>query len=183
MNPNILFPTALERRHEQAEPESPHPTVPSNVELQSFIIRRSQPWLRERVAIPPLLFGSFDVLLRSLLSLLLGGQGVDLLARLHEAAIVLLLELGADIVEGHEGRCAVNVILNLLLRVRNHVTGQAKIVLTGELARRGVPGTELTTEPPERGVVEVTRMRRPNLSTLGSSDDQARFRTDGRCGG
>lgn len=36
---------------------------------------------------------------------------------------------------------------------------------------------------PGRGVDELTRMRRPNLSTLGSSDDQARFSTDGRCGG
>lgn len=46
-------------------------------------------------------------------SLLLGGQGVDLLAGSHEAAVVLLLYLGADVVKSHEGRCSFQVIVNL----------------------------------------------------------------------
>lgn len=48
-----------------------------------------------------------------MLGLLLGGNGVDLFAGLDEAAVVLLLDLGADIVEGHEGRGPFEVIVHL----------------------------------------------------------------------
>lgn len=67
-------------------------------------------------------------------------------------------------------------------RIQGTLALSACQVLTGEPARLGVPGIELAVEP-GRGVGELTRMRRPNLSTLGSSEDHARLRTDGRWGG
>lgn len=47
------------------------------------------------------------------MSLLPRSEGVDLLAGLEQAAVVLLLDLGSNVVEGYEGRGSVDVIFKL----------------------------------------------------------------------
>lgn len=44
---------------------------------------------------------------------MLGSKGINLLARTEETAVILLLELGSDIVEGYEGRSSVDIIFAL----------------------------------------------------------------------
>lgn len=68
---------------------------------------------RKRVPVSSRLVGSLGVSIGGLLCLLLGGQGVDLLAGPEQAAVVLLLNLGADVVERHEGRGALEVVVNV----------------------------------------------------------------------
>lgn len=67
----------------------------------------------KRVAVTSKLFGSLHVVFGGLTGLLLGSQGVDLLTCSHETAIILLLDLGADIVEGDEGRGSVDIVFEL----------------------------------------------------------------------
>lgn len=67
----------------------------------------------EGVTVSSCLFGCLGVSISGLLRLLLGSQGVDLLAGLEQAAVVLLLDLGADIVERHESGSALEVVVNL----------------------------------------------------------------------
>lgn len=120
------------------------------------------------------------------------GQRIDLLTCLQKTAIVLLLELGADIVEGHQGRGAFEVCIQLFTRrlsVRVPTTQQAwkpapGISLTSEVEvpMRGVPGVDVPVEPEcEPGV--FARIRRPYLSSFGwpGSADQERVSDDGRC--
>lgn len=47
------------------------------------------------------------------MSLLPRSEGVDLLAGLEQAAVVLLLDLGSNIVEGYKGRGSVDVIFKI----------------------------------------------------------------------
>lgn len=74
----------------------------------------SEPGLGKRVAVATELVGSFHVQLGGLLGHLLGSYGIDLLASPDEAAVVLLLELGADVVEGDEGCRPVGIVLVLI---------------------------------------------------------------------
>lgn len=52
------------------------------------------------------------LMLRSELRLL-GCECVDLLACLLKAAVVLLLQLGTDLVEGEQGGCSIDVSISL----------------------------------------------------------------------
>lgn len=67
----------------------------------------------ERVSLASKLIGSLHVALCCLLSLLSRSQYVDFLARPEKAAVVLLLDLGSNIVKGHECRSSVYIILVL----------------------------------------------------------------------
>jgi hypothetical protein len=69
--------------------------------------------LGKGVPVPSELVGGLDVALGSLLRLLLGGKRVDLLAGLEEAAAVLLLELGANIIQRHQCRGSFEVVIEL----------------------------------------------------------------------
>lgn len=69
--------------------------------------------LGKRVAVSAELVSSLGVALGGLLGLLLGSDGIDLLASLDEAAVVLLLKLGTDIVEGYEGRGSIGFIFKI----------------------------------------------------------------------
>lgn len=77
----------------------------------------SQPHLQaaagEGISAAARLFGRFGVSVGGLLGLLLCSQRVDLLARLEQAAVVLLLDLGANVVERHEGRGSLEIIVHL----------------------------------------------------------------------
>lgn len=65
-------------------------------------LKRGTSCLGKRISVSSHLFDLFHVELGELLGLLSCSQGVDLFARSDEAAVVLLLELGANVIEGHE---------------------------------------------------------------------------------
>lgn len=116
--------------------------------------------LGKRVTISAELVSSLGVALGGLLGLLLGSDGIDLLASLDEAAVVLLLELGTDIVEGYEGRGSIGFIFKLhhmwsaaVFDARYVMTGNTHIrVATSRSAGDGVGGGSGTG----RGVYEDT---------------------------
>lgn len=68
---------------------------------------------RKRVSASSCFFGRLGVAISGLLSLLLRSECVDFLARLEQAAVVLLLNLGANVVECHECGSSLKVIVNL----------------------------------------------------------------------
>lgn len=67
----------------------------------------------KRISVASELLRSLDVVFGGLTSLLLSGQSIDLLTCLDEAAVVLLLDLGSNIVEGYKGGGSVDVIFIL----------------------------------------------------------------------
>lgn len=83
----------------------------------SFEISISEAGLWVRVSASSHLIGCLGALFGGLLCLLLRSQGIDLLAGLEKAAVVLLLEFGADVVQGHQSRCALEVVVKLALYI------------------------------------------------------------------
>lgn len=67
----------------------------------------------KRITVASEFLGSSHIVFSGLTSLLLGDQGIDLLTCLDETAVVLLLNLGSNIVEGYEGRGSIEVIFIL----------------------------------------------------------------------
>lgn len=99
--------------------------------------------------------------------LLLGRESIDLLARLHQAAVVLLSELSANLVEGEERRGSVNVGIRSLFYE----------LVTECKQEMALSMVEIHTSPPEGlpgidGDAELflvnggVSMRRPNLSVI-----------------
>lgn len=72
---------------------------------------------RKRISVAAHLLGSLCIALSGLLSLLLRGNGINLFAGLDQAAIVLLLNLGANVVKRHEGRGSFEIIVHLCMLV------------------------------------------------------------------
>lgn len=55
--------------------------------------------------------------LSRLSGLLASSQSINLLSRPHEAGIILLPELGSNLVEGHEHRGFIDIVFNLQMRI------------------------------------------------------------------
>ena len=85
----------------------------------------SEAGLRERVSVSSELISGLRAPLGGLLGLLLRGEGIDLLAGLEEAAVVLVLELGADVVEGHQRGCSFEVLVDLIILLAKPISKPA----------------------------------------------------------
>jgi hypothetical protein len=84
------------------------------------------------------------------LGLLLRGQGIDLLACLDEAAVILLLELGADIVQSHQGGRSLKIIVTLDVRYQqksmpSELVGNMRISTYWPVTTTGCAGSGISS--------------------------------------